>query len=70
MLLLEKGSLMAHGHSEELTGGRRYREDELTSGWAAMVLEVEVSFWDYDKHRWMTKWRDATPADLPENQVV
>lgn len=64
---------MAHGHSEELTGGRRYRRgydhDEVDPP-EMMVLQVEVSYWDYGKRRWNTKWRDATPADLPENQVV
>lgn len=70
-----KERCMAHGHSEELTGSRRYRKipaDDPRFKWThqTLVLQVEVSYWDYGQHHWNTKWRDATPADLPENQIV
>jgi len=61
---------MAHGPAEELTGKRRYRTILLWSNYSRLVLQVEVSYWDYDKRRWAVKWRDATPADLPEGSVI
>jgi hypothetical protein len=66
---------MAHGRAEELTGRRRYREDELTFGrGSAMVLQVEVScfnnVYEGKPGRWVCEWRDATPADIAEGELV
>ena len=65
---------MAHGPAEELTGKRRYLRVILWSRKMSfhhrLVLQVEVSYWDYDKRGWAVKWRDATPADLPEGSVI
>lgn len=64
---------MAHGKAEELTGRRRYRRgydhDEVDPP-EMMVLQVEVSYFDYQQRKWSVKWRDATPADLPDGELV
>jgi len=60
-------AIMAHGPAEELTGNRR---SVLRFGIiCTMVLQVEVSYFDYRNKKWAVKWRDATPADLPGQEV-
>ena len=68
---------MAHGPAEELTGRRRYRpevQQERPIGEVPLiVLQVEVSYWSNGPEgkpgKWACKWRDATPADIPEAQL-
>lgn len=61
---------------EELTGRRRYRR--LGPRWAqvepGLLLQVEVSVWASSREdkpgRWVCQWRDATPKDVNESELV
>lgn len=73
ILQIKGAGQMAHGKAEELTGNRRYKHSQLIGHGgirSLMILQVEVSYWDYSKRQWAVRWRDATPADLPRQEVV
>ena len=63
-----------------LTGRRRYREaaEDRAGKWgsahAVMVLQVEESVWNDTREgtlgRWVCVWRDATPNDVNQGELV
>lgn len=65
---------MAHGRAEELTGRRRYRVIDDDRNNYNLILQVEVSVFanafEGKPGRWVCEWRDATPADVAEGELV
>lgn len=55
---------------ESKTGRRRYQRFRHPFQPQALMLEVEVSVFDYHKRRWFCEWRLATPADVSEKELA